>query len=160
VVGRSSREPYQRQWVKDMKKLMVPMIIAGAVLAVVALVALGGTSSPRDPMTGENEFNIAVQDPDLVTEGDALYRESCAACHGLDLQGTGVGPSFLSVVYQPGHHSDDSFRLAALNGVPTHHWKFGDMAPVPALSAEDMTRIIAFVRENQRIEGFEAYPPS
>ena len=143
-----------------MKKLMVPMIVAGAVLAVVALVALGGTSSPRDPMTGENEFNIAVQDPELVTEGDILYRASCASCHGSDLQGTEVGPSFLSVVYQPGHHADASFRLAALNGVPTHHWKFGDMAPVPALSEDDMTRIIAFVRENQRIEGFEAYPPN
>ena len=143
-----------------MKKLVAPMIIAGAVLAVVALVALGGTSSPRDPMTGENEFSIAVQDPELVTEGGNLYRASCASCHGLDLQGTGVGPSLLSVVYQPGHHSDDSFRLAALNGVPAHHWKFGDMAPVPALSEEDMTRIIAFVRENQRIEGFEAYPPN
>ena len=160
TVFRVCQESRQRRWVEDMKKLMVPMIIAGVVLAVVAVVVLAGTSSPRDPMTGENEFNIAVQDPELVTEGGIMYRASCGSCHGFDLRGTGVGPSLLSVVYQPGHHPDTSFVLAALNGVPAHHWEFGDMAPVPGLSQNDMDRIIAYVRENQRIKGFEAYPPS
>jgi hypothetical protein len=31
--------------------------------------------------------------------------------------------------------------------------------PIPGLLQEDMDRIIAFVRETQRIEGFEPYPP-
>jgi cytochrome c len=141
------------------KKLMVPTIVAGVVLAVVAIVALGGNSSPRDPMTGQSEFDIPVQDPDLVAEGEPVYRASCAACHGADLRGTEFGPSQLSVVYQPGHHSDESYISAMVNGVPAHHWDFGDMAAAPNLSQDDMTRIIAFVRENQRIEGFEAYPP-
>jgi cytochrome c len=142
-----------------MKRLVVPLAAAGVVLAVVALVAFGGSTSPQDPMTGQSEFNIPVQDPDLVAEGDPLYRASCAACHGGDLRGTEFGPSQLSVVYQPGHHSDESYISAMANGVPAHHWDFGDMAAVPNLSQEDMSRIIAFVRENQRIEGFEAYPP-
>jgi hypothetical protein len=30
---------------------------------------------------------------------------------------------------------------------------------VPGLTPEDVTAIVAFVRENQRIEGFESYPP-
>jgi hypothetical protein len=34
------------------------------------------------------------------------------------------------------------------------------MAPVSSLSQNDMDRIIAYVRENQRIKGFEAYPPN
>jgi mono/diheme cytochrome c family protein len=111
-------------------------------------------------MTGQSEFDIPVQDPALVAEGDVLYRASCAACHGSDLRGTEFGPSQLSVVYQPGHHSDESYMSAMTNGVPAHHWDFGDMAPISGLTQDDMDRIIAFVRENQRIEGFEPYPPT
>lgn len=142
-----------------MKKRMVSMISAGIVLAVVAIVVWGGDSSVRGPMTGESEFDIPVQDPVLVAAGDVLYQASCASCHGSDLRGTDSGPSLLSVVYQPGHHADGAFVLAVLNGVRAHHWNFGDMPPVPGLSQDDLVRIIAYVRENQRIEGFEPYPP-
>ena len=141
------------------KRLVLPMIIAGVVLAVVAVVAFGGNSSPRDPMTGEREFDIPVQDPALVAEGESLYQARCAACHGSDLRGTAVGPSQLSVVYQPGHHPDESYLHAVFNGAQAHHWNFGDMATVVGVTEIDMHRIIAFIRENQRIEGFEPYPP-
>lgn len=139
---------------------MVPTIVAGVVLAVVTIVAWGGNSTPRDPMTGQSEFDIPVQDPVLVAEGDVLYQASCSVCHGSDLRGTAIGPSQLSVVYQPGHHSDESYMNAVFNGVPAHHWDFGNMPPVSGLTEGDMDRVIAFVRENQRIEGFEPYPPS
>jgi hypothetical protein len=33
------------------------------------------------------------------------------------------------------------------------------MAPEGGLADDDVTAIIAFVRENQRIGGFEPYPP-
>ncbi len=135
------------------------MIGVGVILAVVAIVAFGGNSSPRDPMTGQSEFDIPVQDSALVAEGEALYRTGCAACHGSDLRGTEIGPSQLSVVYQPGHHSDESYMNAMFNGVPAHHWKFGNMPPISNLTQDDAERIIAYVRENQRIEGFEPYPP-
>ncbi|MDK1103373.1 MAG: cytochrome c [Actinomycetota bacterium] len=142
-----------------MKRYTMPLAIGGAILAVVLVVVAGGGSNPRDPMTGESEFGIAVQDPAIVAEGDVLYQANCAVCHGSDLRGTDFGPSHLSVVYNPNHHGDGAFALAALNGVPAHHWKFGDMAPVPGLAQDDMDRIVAFVRETQRIKGFEAYPP-
>lgn len=131
----------------------------GAVVVVVLVVVVSGGSAPQDPMTGSSEFDIAVQDPVLVSEGDVLYQANCGACHGSDLRGTDIGPSHLSILYNPDHHGDGAFVLAALNGVRSHHWNFGDMAPVPDLSQEDMDRIVAFVRENQRIEGFEPYPP-
>ena len=141
------------------RKLLLPASIAGVVLAVIAVVALGGNATPRDPMTGETEFDIPMQDPILVAEGEGLYQARCAACHGSDLRGTAVGPSQLSVVYQPGHHSDESYMSAVFNGVPAHHWDFGDMAPVVGVTEDDMVRIVAYIRENQRIEGFEPYPP-
>ena len=45
-----------------------------------------------------------------------LYKDACASCHGDDLRGTDKGPSHLSRVYEPGHHSDASFVSAIRNG--------------------------------------------
>lgn len=108
---------------------------------------------------GAPETGIPPQDETLVAEGDVLYQANCAECHGSDLRGTDKGPSHLSIVYEPNHHGDGSFALAAINGVRQHHWPFGDMDPVPGLDEADMERIIAYVRENQRLHGFESYPP-
>jgi mono/diheme cytochrome c family protein len=141
------------------RTVLVSVAVGFVVLAVIALVAFGDESSPRDPMTGETEFDIPVQDPTLVADGAGLYQARCAVCHGSDLRGTDFGPSHLSVVYQPGHHSDGSFAVAALAGVRAHHWNFGDMEPVPGLSETDLIEIVAYVREVQRVEGFEIYPP-
>jgi hypothetical protein len=33
------------------------------------------------------------------------------------------------------------------------------MPPIPGLSQEDVAAITAFVREQQRLQGFEPYPP-
>lgn len=63
-------------------------------------------------------------------------------------------------MYEPNHHGDAAFLLAARNGVRQHHWRFGDMAPVPGLSDDDIAAIVAYVREQQRINGFEPYPPA
>jgi mono/diheme cytochrome c family protein len=125
-----------------------------ALSAVVILVATGcgnGTAGGAD--------GIPPQDPALVAEGEVLYQATCAECHGSDLRGTDLGPSHLSKVYEPNHHADIAFLLAVQRGSPAHHWRFGDMAPVPGLTPEDVTAIVAFVRENQRVEGFEPYPP-
>jgi len=92
-------------------------------------------------------------------DGAALYEESCASCHGSDLRGTDRGPSHLSEVYEPGHHSDESFRSAIRNGSPAHHWTFGDMPPIEGLDDGEIDAIITFVRDRQETEGFEPYPP-
>ncbi len=96
-----------------------------------------------------------VADSGLLAEGEALYQDDCASCHGSDLRGTDEGPSHLSSVYEPNHHGDEAFRSAVANGSPQHHWQFGDMDPVPSLSEEDVDAIIAFVRDTQQREGFE-----
>ena len=127
---------------------------AGVVGAVLLSVAGASCSSSQTQDTG-----IPEQDPTLVAEGDVLYQANCAECHGSDLRGTDKGPSHLSIVYEPGHHGDAAFALAVYRGVPQHHWPFGDMPPVEGLNDDDIARIIAFVRENQRLFGFEPYPP-
>lgn len=116
---------------------------------------MGGHMSGVDAGTG-----IPVQDADLVAAGEPLYQQYCASCHGADLRGTAVGPSQLSVVYEPNHHGDMAYFLAVRNGVRQHHWPFGDMPPIAGLSDSEVEQIVAFVREQQRINGFEPYPPS
>ncbi len=102
---------------------------------------------------------IEEQDPVLVAEGADLYEAFCAECHGSDLRGTDLGPSHLSIVYEPGHHGDGAFQIAVLIGVTPHHWDFGPMPPIEGLSEDDVDAIIAYVRQSQREEGFEPYPP-
>ena len=84
------------------------------------------------------------------TQGKRLFDKQCATCHGLDLQGTRQGPPFLHPVYEPSHHGDASFQMAARYGTRAHHWKFGDMPPVPGVTADEVAHITAYVRQQQR----------
>jgi mono/diheme cytochrome c family protein len=90
--------------------------------------------------------------------GEDLYAANCAECHGVDLRGTDQGPSFLSRVYEPGHHGDGAFLAAVVAGVRPHHWDFGPMPPIEGLTVRDVEAIVAFVRQTQQTEGFEPYP--
>lgn len=85
--------------------------------------------------------------------GKALYEKNCASCHGPDLKGTDKAPPFLHKVYEPSHHGDAAFQLAVKNGVRAHHWKFGDMQPVPGLTPDDVAHTTAFIRARQRQVG-------
>lgn len=86
-------------------------------------------------------------------QGKRLYGTNCVSCHGADLKGSDKGPPMLHKVYEPSHHGDVAFQLAAKRGVRAHHWQFGDMAPVPAVTADDVAHITAFIRAEQRKVG-------
>jgi hypothetical protein len=58
-------------------------------------------------------------------------------------------------IYRSAHHADASFLLAVRRGVPAHHWRFGNMPPVPAVPADDLASIIRYVREVQKANGIE-----
>lgn len=116
--------------------------------AVVSLGALVGACGSNDSApTGE----VGLGDE----TGAQVYAAACASCHGADMRGTDKGPSHLSIVYEPNHHTDDSFRLAIANGVPQHHWNFGPMEPVDGLSDNEVEAVIAFIRSEQVRLGFE-----
>lgn len=109
--------------------------------------------------TSGEEEGSTPDDPTSIAAGESLYMANCAECHGEDLRGTDQGPSFLSVVYEPGHHPDESFQLAVMRGVQPHHWNFGPMLPVEGLTTQEVAAIVEFVRDRQDAEGFEPYPP-
>ena len=86
--------------------------------------------------------------------GKRAFEAKCADCHGENAAGqNGVAPPLVHKIYEPSHHSDMAFVLAAKNGVRAHHWKFGNMPPVKGLTQADVKYIARYVRELQRENG-------
>lgn len=85
--------------------------------------------------------------------GRIAFADHCAGCHGTNGSGTEQGPPLIHIIYEPNHHGDAAFVLAARNGSRSHHWRFGDMPPQPQVSEEEIETIIQFVREVQRANG-------
>jgi mono/diheme cytochrome c family protein len=91
--------------------------------------------------------------PEVFAAGESLFQAHCASCHGVAAAGTDQGPSFLSSIYAPSHHSDASFFLAVNQGVRAHHWQFGGMPPIPEVTQGELTDIILYVRWLQEQAG-------
>ena len=121
--------------------------LAWVMLAAVGVLATVGCSSGGPPAQSA-EFQA----------GQELFQANCSACHGLTAAGTNLGPPLVHDIYRPGHHSDASFHNAVQNGVPSHHWFFGDMAPVPNLTEGEVDQIICYVRTLQRDSGMDVKP--
>ena len=103
-------------------------------------------------------YQVPQPSPGLMpnaAKGKVLYQKNCASCHGVDLNGSDKGPPMLHKIYEPSHHGDAAFQMAAKSGVRAHHWKFGDMAPVPAVTPNDVAHITAFIRLEQRKAGIK-----
>lgn len=143
-----------------MTMLVGPAPRAGAaarLLALLALLAVSGACGRGDADGGEAGVDTvglrlrAV--PAEHREGEALYARSCAVCHGGAAVGSERGPPLVHVVYEPGHHADAAFLLAVQRGVRAHHWRFGDMAPLPDVSRQETEAIVGYVRWLQREAG-------
>lgn len=85
--------------------------------------------------------------------GQSAFNQNCAACHGKNARGSQNGPPLVHIIYEPNHHSDASFYRAVQSGVRAHHWRYGNMPPLPHLKQSDMSAIITYVRELQRANG-------
>lgn len=96
------------------------------------------------------------KEPDMTPDlnlGKMNYDAYCASCHGKTARGTDKGPTFISKVYHPGHHGDGAFYLASKQGARAHHWKFGNMPPVPEVNDSQLEYIVNYVRAVQRANG-------
>lgn len=87
--------------------------------------------------------------------GKNLFEKNCGSCHGISGNGSDKGPPFMHKIYEPSHHGDEAFYRAALYGVKSHHWKFGDMAPVPGIERRDISKILPYLRWLQRQNGIK-----
>ncbi len=118
-----------------------------ALLVLISLIACTGQSTPppetpTPAVPGSDLSNSAIA-------GKQAFDANCAVCHGADVMGTATGPPLIDRIYEPGHHNDFSIRSAVRNGVPAHHWWFGNMPPVPGVSDAAVENIICYIRELQ-----------
>ena len=130
---------------------MIPATKAKVLLAIFAT-ALAGCGEQTPERDRQMPFKTGESDPAL---GKTLFATNCQACHGKDGLGSKSGPPLIHRIYEPGHHANFSFYRAVSHGVRSHHWNFGDMPPVPAVSAEQAGHIIAYIRQQQRLAGIE-----
>ncbi len=133
----------------------------GAILLVLAA-AVGTVGyfylGERGDATGDGPPIANVSVPGTFSArarlGQKAYEANCMSCHGRNAAGQEkVAPPLVHVIYEPGHHGNESFQRAVARGVRAHHWRFGDMAPVEGLTRRDVARIVAYIRELQRANG-------
>ena len=113
--------------------------------------ALFGYSGDQAP-TGATALVV----PDLTSEQEAgrvLFDANCATCHGPNASGSYQGPPLVHRIYEPSHHGDMAFLLAARQGVRAHHWRFGNMPAIDGVSEDEVVQITAYVRALQRANG-------
>jgi mono/diheme cytochrome c family protein len=115
----------------------------------------GGSQKPGSGSAAPAGDASVPATPAALAEGERLFNETCARCHGPRAVGTDQGPPLVHAIYEPNHHSDAAFQMAAANGVRAHHWSFGDMSPVPGVTPDQVTQIVAYVRWLQRQAGIE-----
>jgi mono/diheme cytochrome c family protein len=127
---------------------------ASALLALTA--CLGMAACQEQVATGEQDVAAvihAVQIPANLAPGEASFEANCAVCHGTRALGTEQGPPLVHIIYEPSHHSDLAFYMAAERGVRAHHWNFGDMPAIPWVTREEVGQIVAYIRFLQRQVG-------
>lgn len=132
-------------------KLYLAAIAAAAVAGVV-----GWLQWFDDDHAQHGDGTATLTIPAFTAEaeaGQALFQENCVTCHGQNATGSDQGPPLVHRIYEPNHHGDLSFRLAARQGVRAHHWNFGNMPPVEGVSDEDVLKITRYVRELQKANG-------
>ena len=101
---------------------------------------------------------VQVELPEVLSDnaqiGKVAFEAKCAVCHGVNAAGQdGIAPPLVHKIYEPSHHGDAAFLLAAKNGVRAHHWRFGNMPPVEGVTDGDVKMIVDYVRELQRANG-------
>lgn len=130
-----------------------------SLFAVIAVLGAGVVFYFADDKTGSQDSAVvSVTVPQLsfaATAGKKVFDTNCARCHGVNAAGTDKGPPFIHTIYNPGHHSDEAFYRAPRQGVPGHHWRYGNMPPLPDVSKSQIRFIIRYVRELQLANGID-----
>lgn len=145
-------------------------LIGAFVVAIIAATGWYWTQSqaPKEPVSasasGVSKVVAGAPLADVIVpaefspqarQGETYFNAVCASCHGTNAAGQdGVAPPFVHRIYEPSHHGDMAFILAARNGVRAHHWPFGDMPPIEQpLTDAVLGAIVSYVRELQRANG-------
>ena len=144
------------------------ILIGGGAILIAAVAAFWWMVAPTDRATPivsaahgagasapapKADSLIIPQLSQIAQSGEIAFNDNCSACHGKNAAGTENGPPLIHKIYEPNHHGDISFTMAANNGVRAHHWRFGDMPPVNGITEAKIHWITAYVRELQVANG-------
>ena len=138
--------------VREQRQQALLFIVIGAI----ALGAIAAAAILSNLPQGDQAFTVEVIAAPLSQEGEegaTLFKMNCQVCHGPSAAGSKVGPPLIHDIYNPGHHSDEAFYLAAATGVRQHHWPYGDMPAQPQVAREEVSKIIRYIREMQEANG-------
>jgi cytochrome c len=134
-------------------------------IVVLALIVVGyfTLSSPEPEITTQHEelgptSIVDVKIPETLSAraslGKKIYEVKCVVCHGQNGEGTtGVAPPLVHLIYEPSHHGDMAFVIAAQRGVQSHHWPFGNMPKVEGITKAEVLDVVVYIRELQRENG-------
>ncbi len=139
---------------KKRQRMILLAVIAWVVFGVVAAFVFVSMSTEED--TGVTVQVTPAALSDEAIQGESVFNANCMECHGPNAAGTKLGPPLIHDIYQPGHHSDKAFYLAAATGVRAHHWPYGDMPAQPQVSEAEVGLIIRYIRELQEANGIVA----
>ncbi|MFV2092748.1 MAG: c-type cytochrome [Hyphomicrobiales bacterium] len=132
---------------KNLSGILIGSVLVGGLLVMV----LGRSGTPTG---ARNADDVVIPEyTEIAQQGNELFNEFCAACHGENAAGTDVGPTFLNRIYRAGHHPNDTFMRVPVQGARAHHWSFGDMPPVEGITQDQILKIVHYVRELQRANG-------
>jgi mono/diheme cytochrome c family protein len=142
-----------------MQKTMGIAAVAAVVL-VAGYIWWDGAEDEAAAPVAEGAAMVAVTLPETLSEqaqlGQRAFEAKCSACHGDNAAGReGKGPPLIHKIYEPSHHGDGAFMVAASNGVRQHHWSFGNMPPVEGITPAEVELIVTYVREVQRANGIK-----
>ncbi|MCI0427087.1 MAG: cytochrome c [Nitrospiraceae bacterium] len=127
---------------------MTSRLQIGVWLLELSLLAACDSSQPTQPV-------VSGPVPTEFQAGETAFIANCAACHGKHAVGTDHGPPLVHRIYEPNHHADQAFQLAAANGVRAHHWQFGNMPKIESVTPGDIDQIVKYVRWLQRQAGIQ-----
>jgi mono/diheme cytochrome c family protein len=133
-----------------MKITMSKRFQIGTLLLGLGFLAACDSSQAPKPAVGSSG---AV--PAEFQAGETTFNANCSACHGKQAAGTDHGPPLVHKIYEPNHHGDPAFQRAAADGVKAHHWEFGNMPKITAVTPADVDQIVKYVRWLQRQAGIQ-----
>lgn len=153
-----SREPQNRKSAVTARQRprLAAILVVSVVIAGAGVVGWRVGAPPPDD-AALHEVIVSELSPAAVA-GKAAFDTNCAQCHGRNAAGTDKGPPLVHDIYNPGHHEDTAFLVAARQGVPQHHWSFGNKPAQPNVMDREVTAIVRYIRELQIANGITYRP--
>ena len=131
-----------------MKKTILPIAALLMVIAVAVTACGGDKATPEPSPTPAPAGNAA--------EGEALFTQTCTACHGPEGKGvTGLGKDMTASEFIVGKSDDELVEFIKVGRPPDDPLNTTGVAMLPkggnpALSDEDLYDIVAFIRTIQQ----------